>query len=63
MNSINGGRILILLGVLIMFGAVLADKIGVGQDPDAFGWVQMLGLAAGVIIALWGRRIIRRFTQ
>jgi hypothetical protein len=44
--------VLIVLGVIIAVGSLDADVIGIGKQ--GIGWLQLLGTALGVIVALVG---------
>jgi hypothetical protein len=49
---------LVVIGVALASLSVLADVIGVGTGPG-FGWKQIVGTAAGIVVAgcgVWGMR-------
>jgi hypothetical protein len=45
--------ILIVLGVLILVGSLLADMIGIGREPG-LGLIQLGGAVVGLVVALVG---------
>ncbi len=47
------------LGVLLVIVSAAADGLGVGAAPG-FGWKQMVGMAAGVVLAGFGIARLRR---
>ena len=47
------GIVLLVLGLLIVLACVLADPIGLGNSPT-FGYRQIIGTVAGVIVAAVG---------
>ncbi len=51
------GTASVVIGVLAILLAVLADEIGVGAQPG-FNWKQALLLAAGVAAALFGLALL-----
>ena len=52
------GKILIIIGVLLVIVALTADAIGIGVKPG-FGWKQGLVLIAGLGIAWMGKKRCR----
>lgn len=51
------GQTLMIVGILVMVLSALADSLGIGQYPG-FGWRQITGIVAGVVITslgLWKR--------
>jgi len=59
MNKKTLGTIAVLVGVLLLLVSALADHIGWGGAPG-FGIRQMIGTAAGVIVALAGLVVMRK---
>ena len=53
------GTVLLVLGVALAVVSVLADTLGLGGAPG-FGYKQIAGLAAGVVIAAVGLSRLRR---
>lgn len=53
------GLLLLVAGLVLVVLSVLADVIGVGRNPGAFGMYQMLGALAGTGGALAGMHLIR----
>jgi hypothetical protein len=56
------GPILIALGIVLGLVAALADPLGLGHEGSGFGWKQVVGLAAGVVLVLGGLLLSRRQT-
>jgi hypothetical protein len=54
MNNKRIGVIIIILGVLLAAVSLLADVLGLGGDPNAFGWKQLLGTGVGVLVVIIG---------
>jgi len=50
MNKKIIGYGLIVIGAIMMMISITADIIGLGQDPLNFGWKQILGAGAGLIV-------------
>ena len=50
MNKKISGYVLLVIGVIMMVVSVTADLTGLGQDPLNFGWKQILGAGAGLIV-------------
>jgi hypothetical protein len=48
------GIALIVLGVVVMAVSLLADVIGIGQDPRVIGPIQLGGAALGLVVAVIG---------
>lgn len=48
------GRILLLLGLVITLVSALADVIGLGASPEAFGYRQLIGTAVGLLLLVIG---------
>lgn len=62
MSTKSIGYALIVLGAIVLVVSLLADVIGVGQHPWEIGWVQYLGAAIGLIIAVVGAVFAMRKT-
>jgi tetrahydromethanopterin S-methyltransferase subunit F len=60
MSTRTLGIAMIFIGILLMLVSLLADVIGVGWHPEVFGWKQILGTAAGVVLSLVGVYLLRR---
>jgi hypothetical protein len=54
------GTILAIVGLLITLVFVLADVLGLGYDPNAFGQRQVTGTAVGIVVFLVGFILRRR---
>lgn len=48
--------VLMLIGVLVFAASLLADSIGIGREPG-LGMLQLVGAAAGLVVALIGLRL------
>lgn len=46
--------VLILIGAVTMVVAVFADDLGVSGGGEGFGWKQLIGAIAGLVILLGG---------
>ncbi len=53
MNNISASLALIVVGAAILVGSLLADVIGIGDDPG-FGKQQMAGSILGVVVLALG---------
>ncbi len=53
------GIILVVLGIVLLVVAVFADSLGVGAR-HGFGWKQIVGSIAGVVVAVVGAWLTRR---
>lgn len=49
---------LIVIGAIMMMVSITADVIGLGQDPLNFGWKQILGAGAGLVVANVGMWVL-----
>ncbi len=54
MSTKTTGIVLIVIGVIILLVFLLADALGLGADPTTVGWIQWLGAAIGLIVAIVG---------
>ena len=54
MSSRTTGMIMAIAGFLVALLFALADVIGVGRNPGAFGYQQLIGTAAGVLVLIVG---------
>lgn len=52
------GKLLLIIGALLVIIALTADAIGIGVEPG-FGWKQGLLLIAGIGIAWVGKKCCR----
>ena len=50
MNNKTIGIGLLIIGVIMMIVSISADLTGLGQDPLNFGWKQILGAMAGLVV-------------
>jgi hypothetical protein len=53
MNKKNLGIVLLVVGIVLLLLSLTADMIGVGAVPG-FGTKQIVGAAAGVVVAIVG---------
>jgi hypothetical protein len=60
MSARNLGIIIVVIGILVIALSLGADMIGLGAQPGILGWKQILGAAAGLIIAFAGIVVYRR---
>lgn len=51
---------LIVLGGLVVIGAIFADTLGFTWGGDGYGWKQLLATIAGLVIALGGVGLMMR---
>ena len=47
-------KILLVAGIAVLVLFVVADWIGIGENPDEFGAVQITGIVVGIILAVVG---------
>ena len=52
------GLILVVVGLPVLAVSLLADVVGLGMQPAAFGWKQALGAAAGFVSCMVGLAIL-----
>jgi hypothetical protein len=52
-NNKTTGIALIVVGVVLVIGSLAADAIGIGGF-SGFGYKQIIGIVAGVIVAIGG---------
>jgi hypothetical protein len=52
------GVALVLIGVALVVLSVLADYIGIGAGPMAFGYRQFIGLLAGLSMLVVGLALV-----
>jgi len=45
--------LLMVIGVLVLSGSLLADAIGIGREPG-IGFFQIIGAVVGLVVALVG---------
>jgi hypothetical protein len=50
---------LVLVGVVAVLIAALADPLGIGGTEAAFGWKQVALLAVGILLILGGAMVLR----
>ena len=51
--------IIVIIGIGLLAASLLADIIGIGDDPG-FGMQQTMGAIAGVVIVLLGLVVMRK---
>jgi membrane associated rhomboid family serine protease len=50
----NRGLAILAVGVVLALVSLLADSLGLGGQPDVFGWKQVTGLVVGLALAAYG---------
>jgi hypothetical protein len=60
MSRKGTGLVLIVIGLIVLIVFATADITGLGNDPNTFGWIQWIGVVAGVVVALIGAYIRSR---
>ena len=61
MTSKQISGIILIIGVGLLVASVLADTIGIGDDPG-FGTQQKMGTIAGAVIVVLGLVVSRKAT-
>jgi predicted phage tail protein len=51
---------LIVVGAILVVGAIFADSLGFTWGGDGYGWKQLLATIAGLVIALGGVGLLMR---
>ncbi len=46
--------VLLVVGIVVLLVSASADIVGLGSDPNVFGYRQLAGSVAGAILALVG---------
>jgi len=59
MQSSAFAKTLMIVGILIVLIAALADPLGLGRSPG-FGWRQTLGVIVGALVIVAGLCLRRR---
>jgi hypothetical protein len=59
MQSSALAKTLMIVGILIVLIAALADPLGLGRSPG-FGWRQTLGVIVGALVIVAGLYLRRR---
>jgi len=59
MQSPALAKTLMIVGILIVLVAALADPLGLGRSPG-FGWRQTLGVVVGALVVAGGVYLWRR---
>ena len=54
MSTKTIGIALIIIGVLVLAVSLLADYIGLGSGPAGIGWMQLIGVGVGLVVAVVG---------
>jgi hypothetical protein len=60
MTKRNIGIALIVVGALLVLASLLADTIGLGAQPEVFGWRQILGAVVGAAVGIGGAVLLFR---
>jgi hypothetical protein len=59
MSARSQGGVLLIVGVVLLVLSAAADWLGIGGFPGV-GWKQILGIAAGAVVAVAGFCRLRR---
>ena len=59
MTSKNSAAIMVVIGAGLLAASLLADVIGIGDDPG-FGKQQLAGLITGLMIMLVGLAVMKK---
>ena len=59
MTSKNSAAIIVIIGAGLLAASLLADAIGIGDDPG-FGRQQLAGLIIGMVIMFVGLAIMKK---
>ena len=51
---------LIVIGAILVIGAIFADSLGFTWGGEGYGWKQLLATIAGLVIALGGVGLLMR---
>jgi hypothetical protein len=62
MNKMTWGAILLMVGVGILLESLLADGIGIGNNPH-FGNYQIIGTIVGAILTAGGLFLMSKFRE
>ena len=54
MGGKTAGIILLVVGIAVVIVSLLADALGIGSNPAAFGPQQIAGTVVGAIVAVVG---------
>lgn len=54
LSAQRAGQILVLLGLAIALVSALADVVGLGANPEIFGYRQFIGTALGLLLLVVG---------
>jgi uncharacterized RDD family membrane protein YckC len=46
--------VLVVAGVVVLVGALLADQLNLGGGGDGLGWKQLIGAIVGLVLLLIG---------
>ncbi|HET6445546.1 MAG TPA: hypothetical protein VFI27_13300 [candidate division Zixibacteria bacterium] len=60
MTSKSAGRIITIIGVIILGVFAFADLLGIGQTPDEIGYRQLIGVVVGALVVVLGSYVSRR---
>lgn len=53
-------KILLVAGIALLVLFVVADWIGIGENPEEFGPIQITGIVVGIILAVAGWVLLLR---
>lgn len=51
---------LIVVGLILTIGALLADPLGITWGGDGFGWKQLIAAILGLVLAILGAGLLLR---
>jgi len=54
------GIVVLVAGLVVLLGSVLADIVGLGASPLVFGYRQLAGSAAGLVLLVIGAALYWR---
>jgi hypothetical protein len=54
------GIVVLVVGLVVLLGSVLADIVGLGSSPLVFGYRQLAGSAAGLVLVVIGAALYWR---
>ena len=60
MTRKSGGRIITIIGIIILGAFAFADLLGIGQTPDEIGYRQLVGVLVGALLVALGSYVSRR---
>jgi hypothetical protein len=58
-----GAYAILIFGVVLLLISLFADPLAIGRPGTSFGWKQITGTLAGLLIAATGFLLIRRMER